>query len=84
MDLDLGNSVVFNVKVNGEAYKMSAPTVLQAQEFQEACKENQGSEVPIFLSFITDLGMPEEVAEKLDVVQLKKLSEGIMSVAEKK
>jgi hypothetical protein len=83
MDLDLGSSIVFNVKVNGGEYKMTAPTVMQAQSFQEKCKDNEGEELPIFLNFIVDLGMPKDVAKKLDVVQLRKLSEGLMDISKK-
>lgn len=85
MDLDLGNSAVFNVKVNGGEYKMSAPTVRQAQKFQEKFeKAKEKDQIDALLGFLADLGLPDDVSEKLDVVQLRKLSEGLLSFNEKK
>lgn len=84
MDLDLGSSVVYNVKINGESHKLTAPTVLQAKKFQDKIKEKPGEELECFLKFVVDLGMPKEVSENLDLGQLKKLSEALMSVNEKK
>ena len=84
MDLDLGSKVVCNVKVNGQEYKMSAPTVKQTDELNVKSKAKNADELKVYLDFIEDLGMPRKVAENLDVVQLQKLTEGLLGLVKKK
>jgi hypothetical protein len=85
MDLDLGSKAVMNVKVNGEEYPIEAPTVSQTEKYQKAIKKKGDSDqMEAFSIFMVDLGMPEEVMKKLDVVQVRKLSEGLIGLVEKK
>lgn len=83
MDLDLGSSAVFKVKIGENSYNMSAPTVKQASEYSKSIKKSD-DEIASFIDFIVKLGLPREVAEKLDVVQVKKLSKGLLEYSEKK
>lgn len=86
MDLDLGSKVTCNVKVDGAEYKISAPTVLQTEKYQKELNkvENDGQSVGAFIDFLEQLGMPRNVSQNLDVVQLRKLSEGLLGLVEKK
>jgi len=86
MDLDLGSKPEANVKVGSDVYKMSVPTVKQSIKFSkdmDAC-EDEFKKTEMFVTFISQLGMPEEVAESLSVQQMSKLAEGLIGNAEKK
>ena len=84
MDIDLGEKPKANVKVGGQSYEMSLPSVIQAQKFSKGLKENEGDEFTFFVSFVSELGMPKDVAEGLAVHQLTKLAEGLMGDPKKK
>ena len=84
MDLDLGSKSVMNVKVGGKEYKISAPTVSQTEAYQKTVGKKENLSTGPFIKFLADLGMPEDVSQNLDVVQMRKLSEGLLSLVEKK
>jgi len=84
MDLDLGSKAICNVKVGGSEYKMSAPTVKQSETYQKSLGKKQGSEMGAFIDLLAELGLPKEVSEDLDVIQIRKLSEGLLGLVEKK
>ena len=84
MEIDLGNTTVYKIKMNGEEHIVNAPSVFQAKSFQEKMKASSGKEFEVFLEFVSELGLPKSSCEKLDVVQLKKLSDGLLSAPEKK
>ena len=84
MEIDLGDAVKANIKVSGESYKMSLPTALEANEYVEKLKDNEGKEVKIFMSLVKNLGLPEDVVKKLTMLQLTKLGEGLLGSAKKK
>lgn len=84
MDLDLGSKAVCNVKVGGKEYKMSAPTVKQSENYQKSLSKSKGGEMNAFIDLLDELGLPREVSENLDVVQVRKLSEGLLGLVEKK
>lgn len=77
MDIDLGNEKDrgFNVKVNGESYFLREPNV-EDTEFLTANNDSANS-LKAFVSFIVQLGLPEEVAKKLSVAQIQILSQGL-------
>lgn len=83
MDIDLGQEVVFNVKLGGQEYRLAEPSVSHVKKFQDKLKDND--EISAFLFLIEELGLPKDVCGKLSVTQIKKLSEGIMGgISEKK
>ena len=85
MDLDL-NKTVINVKLDGQEYKIGAPTVRQSEKYQAKIdsKAAKGKELDAFIDLLGELGLPRDVSENLDVVQIKKLSEGLLGLVEKK
>lgn len=83
MDIDLGGAVKANVKIGEQSYQMRLPTVLEAEAFQEKMKD-EDKQLRLFVSLVVKLGLPEEVATKLDVHQFQILSEGLLGMAEKK
>ena len=84
MDLDLGEKAVCNVKVGGKEYKMSAPTVKQSEVYQAKLSKKKDGEMSAFIDLLEDLGLPRNISENLDVVQVRKLSEGLLGLVEKK
>ena len=84
MDLDLGSNAKVNVKVNGGAHKMRVPTVRESQWYQKEISKKGSDAFDTLLSFIVKLGMPMDAAEELDLIQIRKLSEGLLAVSEKK
>ena len=84
MDLDLGEKAICNVKVGGKEYKMSAPTVRQSEIYQKTLAKKSGSEMSAFISLLEELGLPKQISENLDLVQVRKLSEGLLGLVEKK
>ena len=84
MDLDLGSKSVMNVKVGGKEYSMSAPTVAQTEKYQKSVAGDDADQTGGFVDFLAELGMPEDISRNLDVVQMRKLSEGLLSLVEKK
>lgn len=84
MEIDLGTKPSYNIKVNGQSYKMDCPTVLQAQALKEDLDKKDKSEISVFLNFVVKLGLPKEVAADLAPIQLVKLGEGLLGDAKKK
>jgi len=84
MDLDLGEKAVCNVKVGGKEYKMNAPTVKQSESYQKNMAKKKDGEMTAFIDLLDELGLPREVSENLDVVQVRRLSEGLLGLVEKK
>lgn len=84
MDLDLGKSVVYRVKIGSEVYEMKAPRAKYVNDFRKKIATDEGNEVEHFIKFVVDHGLPKKVAEDLDVVQLNKLAEGLTGSNEKK
>lgn len=77
MDIDLGNEKErgFNVKVNGESYFLREPNVEDTELLID--NEQAGNSLKAFMTFIVQLGLPEQVAKKLSVAQIQILSKGL-------
>lgn len=84
MDIDLGKKTSLKVKVDDKEYDIFAPTVLQAQKFQENAKKVEDGDLLPFINFLQELGLPKDVTEFLDIHQFKKLSDGLLGMVEKK
>jgi len=84
MELDLGAKAVINVSVDGKKHAMRMPTVIEAQLFQQKMKGAKDNDLELFCEFVDVLGMPKDVSSNLDIHQFKKLSEGLLGMAEKK
>ena len=82
--LDLGTRSVLKVKIEGEAYDLHAPTVSQTEKFQKELKGQEDDQMGAFMSLLEELGLPKTITQKLDVVQVRKLSDGLLGMVEKK
>lgn len=78
MMIDLGDSSTrgYDVKINGEMYRLREPNI-EDTEFLESMDVGKNS-LRSFVTFVTRLGLPSEVAKKLSVAQIKLLTEGLM------
>lgn len=77
MEIDLGQDIVFNVKMGAKSYELSEPTVRDINELQKSL-EGGGEELELFISLLEKLGLPEDVSNSLGVLRMKKLVDGIM------
>lgn len=84
MDIDLGSKKFANVKVNGETYKLSLPTVKQTDEFRAKTNAEDSNLSELYFEFLEELGMPRDIVEQLDIHQFQKLSDGLLGMAGKK
>ncbi len=84
MKIDLGNKPKLEVIVSGASYDMDVPDIRQAQKLRDKLQKEKADEIDSFIGFLSDLGLPEDVAEKLTPQQLTKLSEGILGDSKKK
>lgn len=75
MDIDLGEELTFNVKVGSNSYILREPTYKDVKALQGSDVEEDVA----FINLVVGLGMPEDVAENLGVLKLKKLADGIMA-----
>ncbi len=81
MEIDLGNEVVFKVKLNGEVYSLREPTVKDIRVLNQKGEDKSDESV---IDFIVSLGMPQKIADNLGLMKLKKLSEGLVSTFQEK
>jgi len=80
--LDLGATVEFEVKVGGEFYVISEPSVRQISDHKDGISDGN---TDAFLDLLVDIGMPRDVCDGLSVSQLRKLADGLVGdLAEKK
>ncbi len=84
MDLDLGQSVKYNVKINGVEYPMDAPKAVYVNNFRKKLNKSEDEGVELFIELCVDHGLPKDVTESLDLVQLTRLAEGLTGSNEKK
>lgn len=84
--IDLGSSKVFEVKLGEKVYPLAEPKVCHVRKYQKLAKEADTSdELGAFIELVVDLGLPDEVAKNLSIMQLKKLSDGLLGgITEKK
>ncbi len=79
MELDLGKEVIIKVKIGSETYELREPTIDDV-EIMGAAKDMDPKEANQALQrFIIELGMPEEVTQRLSLSKTKKLVEGLTS-----
>lgn len=84
MLIDLGDEVVFKVKVGEQTYDLKEPNESQIM----ALAENDGDDNESFAKlkgFMVELGMPADVVSSLGVFRLKKFIEALTGeLSEKK
>lgn len=84
MDIDLGDEVVFNVKYKGKVHKLREPTTDEVNKYMELTQGDDKSMSP-FIAFVTELGLPQDVAGGLGITKIKKLADGLIGgLTEKK
>lgn len=79
MDIDLGEEVIFKVKLGAKSYELREPTLKDVKAMQKS-KDQEGA----FVDLIVNLGLPKDVADNLGMLKLKKLSEGLMAPLQEK
>ena len=67
------------LKIYGEAYKLSFPTVKQTKEYADQMHESdEDKATELLLGFLAKLGLPQEVAEEMETDHLQQLCEALM------
>ena len=84
MDIDLGQDVVFNVKLNDKEYKLREPSALEVEKYQVELKKDEDSATTLLISFVSSLGMDKDVASAMGIRKLTKLMQGIIGVMNEK
>lgn len=80
MEIDLGQEIVFKVKLGANCYELREPTLRDVKKL----RAQDDDEEKAFEDFLIDLGMPKDVLENLGVFKLKKLSESLISTFNEK
>lgn len=83
MKIDLGSTVVYEVTLGEQNYKLREPTVLDIKLFQADSKNNE-DQVGCFVNFLANLGLPKEVSEGMGISKMEKLTEALISSIGKK
>lgn len=85
-EIDLGSVEGINVKLNGDVFKMRKPTVKDVRSFKAKSDKKKGDDddLDLFLGFVSELGLPLEVAENLELEMLEKLTDGLIGSSKKK
>jgi hypothetical protein len=85
MEIDLGQEITYDVKYNGEIYKLREPSVSDVNKFQQKMKKSDDDDnINLTLSFITELGLPDGIAKNLGVQKMKLLVEKIVGELQEK
>jgi hypothetical protein len=84
VNIDLGAKKKANVVYDGKTYPIDFPSIMQVDGFMDMLKKNKGKEHKAFQSFVISLGLPEDVSQRLDLDQYRKLADGLMGGLEKK
>ena len=67
------------VKVYGEEYSLTFPTVKQSQDYAAKVKEMKESEATeALLEFVDNLGLPKDVSENMESEHLSTLIEALV------
>ncbi len=84
--IDLGSSVEFEVKWAGAVYKLREPSAKEMGIYQSKIEEAQakGNSIDALIQFVSDLGLPKEIAEALPASKLAVLVESIVGEIGKK
>ena len=81
MDIDLGQRSAFKVKYDGAVYTLREPTVKETLSLSESTE----SDKTFVLKFLVSLGLPEDVANALEISKVQILMEALVgSITEKK
>lgn len=86
MDIDLSKALVYKVKLPGDkVVELREPTTDDIEILSTVDKDDPKASNEAFKRFVVNLGFPEEELDKIGVVRLKTLAEGLMSpLSEKK
>lgn len=79
--LDLGSDVKKTIKINGVDYIISEPTLELAEELSEkiSLPENEGKQTKLMKDYLSALGLPYDVSNKLTINQFTKLVDWLNS-----
>jgi len=81
MDIDLGSSIKFNVKFDGNVYEMREPTVGEMMALKDLASDDHSK----IVDFLALLGMPKSATESMPIRSVKALVDGIVgAISEKK
>ena len=83
MEIDLGSSVVYKVKLNGQEYSLKEPSVKDIIGFQKEMKDDKEN-IAHTVNFINKLGLPKDICEDLGLAKLKMLVEKITGELQEK
>lgn len=83
-EINLGSGRVYKVKINGEVHEMRAPRAKYVNEWRKKLDNKSADEIDLFIKLCVDHGLPQDIADDLDVVQLQTLAEGLQGNKEKK
>lgn len=84
--IDLGNDVEFEVKYAGAVYALREPSAREMNEYQKALKADEKNErgIELLIDFVSRLGLPKDVAEKMPGSKLNRLVSGLVEGMAKK
>lgn len=83
-EIDLGNEIVYTVKIGSQSFEMREPSALEIEEFKRSVDAQGESTITPAIELVVKLGLPKENAEKLGLQKLNKLLEGLTGDLQKK
>jgi hypothetical protein len=81
MDIKVSPKRIANVLIGEDSYKLRVPSVLEAEKHFKQIQENES--YGKIVDMLDDLGLPREVSEGLDILQLSEILEGLTSLSKK-
>ena len=81
MDLELKRKKI-NVKLDGQNYPMTVPTLREADKYQHRAKaaEKEGKTLDLLFDFLGERGLPKDVIETLEVDHVNMLVEHLLGI----
>lgn len=84
-EIDLGEDIEFQVKYRGAVYQLREPSAKEISSYQKRL-EGAGAEdaTSALLAFVSNLGMPIDIAEAMPASKLNALVRGLLDGMSKK
>lgn len=92
LDINLDDYEYANVKLGGQKHKIKLPSAEEQVDFEEGLRkfaeDEEAETTEEILSYmrahVVGLGLPEDMAKKLNLYQIRALLKGVSGISEKK
>lgn len=84
MKIDLGQVIVYEVTLGEKTFSLREPTVKDIKKMQDETKTMGENSLEAYLNFLSEIGLPKDVAETMGISKMQMLTESLVSSVGKK